>query len=382
MAATAEERIPALTSADIFSLAVPFAAIASERRIGANAARGQKPHQRIFSRNRTIAVGATWAKWPGTHQVSGQWWSETVLGIVIDANGNTLSDPSGKSYSWDFENRLTQAVVPGTGTVAFKYDPLGRRIQKASASGTTNYLYDGAILLQEVDNVGNVLARYTQSGLIDESLGMLRGGVTAYYQADGLGSTSSLSNSAGTLANTYTYDSFGKLTGSTGTLLNPFQYTGREFDPETGIYEYRARYYDQNAGRFISEDPIAFRAGVNFYRYVLNNPVIHVDPPGLGWGNSSWTWTTRANCFISYYACLAHIADTRQSLDQMTDDAVANTSDATGSEGGYSNQRLKCALNQDQNCQDALNRCTKLALTNPFPPPWWLKWLIGMGGKK
>jgi len=65
----------------------------------------------------------------------------------------------------------------------------------------------------------------------------------------------------------------------------------------------------------------------------------------------------------------------------MTDDAVANTSDATGSEGGYSNQRLKCGLNQDQNCKDALTRCTKLALTNPFPPPWWLKWLIGMGGK-
>jgi YD repeat-containing protein len=60
-----------------------------------------------------------------------------------DANGNTLSDPSGKSYSWDFENRLTQAVVPGTGTVAFRYDPFGRRIQKSSASGTTNYLYDG-----------------------------------------------------------------------------------------------------------------------------------------------------------------------------------------------------------------------------------------------
>ena len=144
------------------------------------------------------------------------------------------------------------------------------------------------------------------------------------------------------------------------------------------------RYYDQNAGKFISEDPIAFRGGVNFYRYVLNNPVINVDPPGLGpsgWGNKSWTWTTRANCFISYYACLAHIAETRQSLDQMTDDAVANTSDATGSEGGYSNQRLKCGLNQDQNCKDALTRCTKLALTNPFPPPWWLKWLIGMGGK-
>jgi RHS repeat-associated protein len=91
-----------------------------------------------------------------------------------------------------------------------------------------------------------------------------------------------LSNSAGALVNTYTYDSFGKLTASTGTLVNPFQYTGREFDPETGLYEYRARYYDQNVGRFKSEDPIRFGGGINFYRYVGNNAVNRTDPDGMG----------------------------------------------------------------------------------------------------
>jgi YD repeat-containing protein len=62
-----------------------------------------------------------------------------------DANGNTLSDAQGRSFTWDFENRLTQAVVPGTngGTTTFKYDPFGRRIQKSGPLGTTNYLYDG-----------------------------------------------------------------------------------------------------------------------------------------------------------------------------------------------------------------------------------------------
>src|SRR5260370_27697887 len=71
-----------------------------------------------------------------------------------------------------------------------------------------------------------------------------------------------------------------KLTASTGTLANPFQYTGREFDLETGIYEYRVRYYDQTVGRFVSEDPIGFRGGIDFYAYVLENPPNLTYPKG------------------------------------------------------------------------------------------------------
>jgi RHS repeat-associated protein len=191
--------------------------------------------------------------------------------LAFDANGNTLSDPSGKQYTWDFENRLVQAVVPGT--VTFKYDPFGRRIQKSSPLGTTNYLYDGMNLLEEVDNSGNVLARYTQGASVDEELSELRANTTSYYDADGLGSITSLGNGAGALANTYTYDSFGKLTASTGTLTNPFQFTGREFDQETGIYYYRMRYYDSNSGRFVSEDPAAFDLQwPNLFSYVKNSP--------------------------------------------------------------------------------------------------------------
>ena len=84
---------------------------------------------------------------------------------VEDANGNTLSDSSGRQYTWDFENRLTQAAVPGTngGTTTFKYDPFERRIQKSGPLGTTNYLYDGARLIEEADGSGNILARYAHS---------------------------------------------------------------------------------------------------------------------------------------------------------------------------------------------------------------------------
>jgi RHS repeat-associated protein len=204
------------------------------------------------------------------------------LFITYDANGNTLSDRSGKQYTWDFENRLTQVVNPGVGTTTFRYDPFGRRIQKSGPLGTTNYLYDGSNSTEEVDSSGNVLARYALGQQIDEALAQTRSGTTAYYEADNLGSVTSLSTSTGVLANTYAYDSFGKLTTSTGTTVNPLQYTGRAFDSEIGIYFYRARYYDQNAGRFLREDPLRGISGsVNFYAYVDNSPINLVDPSGL-----------------------------------------------------------------------------------------------------
>jgi YD repeat-containing protein len=107
---------------------------------------------------------------------------------TYDADGNTLTDASGKACTWDFENRLVQAVVPGT--VTFKHDPLGRRIQKSPPSGATNYLYDGmssrANVAEELDNSGNVLTRYTQSRNVDEPLSEVRSGTTSYYEQDGL----------------------------------------------------------------------------------------------------------------------------------------------------------------------------------------------------
>jgi RHS repeat-associated protein len=201
---------------------------------------------------------------------------------TYDANGNTLSDPSGKSYTWDFENRLTQAIVPGTGTVTFKYDPFGRRIYKSSPTWTGIFLYDHDNLIETTNSSGALVADYMQDLEVDTPLSMLRSGTSSYYEQDGLGSVTSLSSSAGALVNTYTYDSFGKLTASTGTLSNPFQYTSREFDQETGLYEYRARYYDQNVGRFNSEDPIRFKGGIDFYGYVGNNPITRTDPDGMG----------------------------------------------------------------------------------------------------
>ena len=174
-------------------------------------------------------------------------------------------------------------TLPGTGgTVNFKYDPFGRRIEKiAPTSGTTIYAYDGDNVTEELGGGGNLLAHYTQGAGIDEPLAMTGTGGTYFYHADGLGSITSLTDTHRQLAASYVYDSFGNLTASTGTITNPFQYTGREFDSETGLYYYRARYYDPTAGRFLSEDPIRFTGGSNFYGYTRNNPINFADPQGL-----------------------------------------------------------------------------------------------------
>jgi YD repeat-containing protein len=156
------------------------------------------------------------------------------LGIAHDANGNTLSDPSGRSYTWDFENRLTQVVNPGVGTTTFRYDPFGRRIQKSGPLGTTNYLYDGPSLLEEIDQTASVLAKYMSTTRIDQPLAEARLGTDAYYLLDGLGSVTSLSSPSGALSNEYIYDTFGKLGASSGALVNPLLYTAREFDQEIG----------------------------------------------------------------------------------------------------------------------------------------------------
>ncbi len=65
------------------------------------------------------------------------------------------------------------------------------------------------------------------------------------------------------------------------SVRNPFRYTGREYDAESGLYYYRARYYDPALGRFLSEDPIGLEGGINPYAYVGNDPVNNRDPSGL-----------------------------------------------------------------------------------------------------
>jgi RHS repeat-associated protein len=231
--------------------------------------------------NRLSSLGVS----PYNVNASNELTSTPNASYTYDSNGNTLTKVVGSNtttYAWDFENRMTSVALPGLGgTVSFKYDPFGRRIYKSSSTATSIYAYDGGNLIEETNSSGTAVARYSHQGInVDEPLAMLRSGATSYYQADALGSVTSLSSAAGSIANSYTYDSFGKLTASSGSLTNPFQYTGREFDAETGLYFYRTRYLDTSTGRFLTEDPLMFDGGSNFYDYVANNPIEFVDPSG------------------------------------------------------------------------------------------------------
>ena len=119
---------------------------------------------------------------------------------VYDYNGNTLTKVVGSnttSYAWDYENRLTSVTLPGSGgTVSFAYDPFGRRIEKISPTTTSIFAYDGDNLIEATNSSGTAVARYSEGLNIDEPLAMLRSSTTSYYDADGLGSITSLISSA------------------------------------------------------------------------------------------------------------------------------------------------------------------------------------------
>ena len=193
-------------------------------------------------------------------------WNGTNLSY--DANGNMLSDGV-NAFSWNARNQL--ATV---NNVSLQYDAFGRRTQNAAG---TSFLYDGANIVQELS--GTTATANELNGGTDEVFTRTDSIGSFTSLKDALGSAIALVDSNGNLQTSYTYDPFGNTTTTGPTSANVFQYTGRE-NEGNGLYYYRARYYSPQLQRFISQDPIGLRGGINLYAYAGNNPTTLRDPSG------------------------------------------------------------------------------------------------------
>jgi len=212
--------------------------------------------------------------------------------IVYDANGNLTND--GKyTYTYDPENRLTAAAMTGM-SASYLYDPAGRRHQKAvtggTYAGTTQYLDSGDDEIADYTVSGTtatLLRRYIPGRGVDQPIAIVTAaGVKTYFHQDKTGSVVATSNASGAITEgPYTYDPYGNcLVGGaacSGVNSVAYKYTGRRLDPETGLYYYRARYYDPVHGRFMQTDPVGYAPDMNWYAYVHNDPVDMTDPTGL-----------------------------------------------------------------------------------------------------
>lgn len=202
----------------------------------------------------------------------------------FDPNGNMITK-RGKfshSYTYDVENRLVE--IRGANTASYTYDAFGNR-RKAVRNGiTTQYVLDinGPMsqVLMETDS-NNVPTNYYVYGL-----GLVArikpDGTTRYYHPDFRGNIIALTDDNAVVTHEYAYGAFGELYDAVENDFNPFRFVGQfgVMDEGNGLYFMRARYYDPEVGRFVSEDPIW---EVNLYSYSGNNPLTQVDFSGRSW---------------------------------------------------------------------------------------------------
>jgi RHS repeat-associated protein len=203
---------------------------------------------------------------------------QSAINYTWDDNGN-LSERGADTYDWNAENRMTSATVGGA-TTAMAYNGDGLRDSRTVGEDSVTFTWDVAASIPQVVDDGSLsyvygLGRVSQVGAAG----------TFYYLSDGLGSAMALTDASGNVVNTYNYDVFGSVRSQTGSQPNEFLFTGEQVDDSTSLQYLRARYYDPAIGRFLSRDPFAGLVQVpqslNRYAYVLNNPVIWLDPWGL-----------------------------------------------------------------------------------------------------
>ena len=202
----------------------------------------------------------------------------------------------------------------------------------------TRYVYHRNHILLEFDGNNEFQARYVYGNNIDHPIKMERKESPYkdnsyqrqdfFYHRDRLGNVTEITNFVGEVVQRYVYDAFGNFTiyddegneitaASAKYLKNPFTFASREFEPDSGHYDNRARRYDSETGLYLSADPIGLGGGdVNVYRYVRNNPLNFTDPYGLD------------VYFISYEGTVAASGKAKSASIGIAFDSEANFFDA------------------------------------------------------
>jgi RHS repeat-associated protein len=237
-----------------------------ERRSGTNSYDVTYTYDKARNRltQRTAGVTTTYS-YNGANQLLWQQDNTGRTTYTYDAVGNQTSKvvPAGSQtrFTWDFESRLAQVVLPTGGRNTFLYRADGKRVEKDDSMGTTKYVWDFENVLLETDKNNVTQALYTLKPQdYGPLLSQLRGGISSFFLLDGMGSTDRLTNSAQMVTDQYNYQAFGAANLTSGTTVNPFRFAGSlgyYEHPDINVLLLRARYYDPSIGKFVSRDPLA-----------------------------------------------------------------------------------------------------------------------------
>jgi RHS repeat-associated protein len=195
--------------------------------------------------------------------------------------------------TWNAMNELIAVTKNAVTQATFSYDAMGRRVEKVAAGTATGWVYDTEdILLQRATASGVTTPTWFVHGPgVDEPMGIENptSGAMTYLHGDALNSIARHTDAGGSVSHSIDYDAWGNM--QAGTQMS-YAFTGREWDASAEMYYYRSRWYDPKQGRFISEDPIGFRGGLNLALYVEASPTNFADPSGLfmsyGWWRNQW----------------------------------------------------------------------------------------------